>query len=275
MTKSDYDEITPALQRYQRAFAPLLLDPDLRTSFHRIPLDADARRALYLMGSVERDSKYQFENAIAARLTSSQDIATFLPLWADEEAHHGNILLQIAKATGDREEGYDTRRSQRPTFAQRTSSVRSRMAGRFLPDLRAAYGVFGAYQEHSVIIAYGLLAKRVGDGRLAAVLADIVGQERRHLAVYRAIAKTELARSRRARIIARCSMWLLWKPVGYEAMGYHNWQWLLAYLCPTEAERERLCRSDDALRGLLGFEDVAPMVRFLARSVVSTSSRTE
>jgi hypothetical protein len=88
------------------------------------------------------------------------------------------------------------------------------MGGLVGHDFVAVHMAWGAVNEWSANAAYLRLAKQQNHPVLAELLKRIAAQETKHVAFYASQARTRLAASKKAQVIARFALNKFWKPVG-------------------------------------------------------------
>lgn len=239
-----------------------------------IPVDGDAARVLESLGMVESNSFYQLANAMMIPFRDEGWKSEFLPRWGAEEVQHGLVLRRLALACrGERSSAYtDFGRIDQSSkrLSQRYSRWLTAAAARSGPPFELLYAVFGAFQEHSVIQAYTLLERRIAVQPISNILAEIVSQERRHYAVYGAMAdKLIVEHPRYRKVVERLLRWL-WKPVGFEAMGPNRWDDVLAYICPSTAEETYLRRTDNVMSKRFGMS-----LTLMENAIASSRARAQ
>lgn len=234
------------------------------------PVSGLEARCLAYMMDIETHTVIYARDLLATRAGYEPDVTAFMSCWIYEEFWHGEAFSRFLGEAGftlepDREcVGVE---SPYPTKVARNNRTR-RALGRgamfghlatilgsvLTADFVAIHMTWGAMNELSAVNSYHALVRRTDNPVLADLVRRVIKDERRHFAFYRSQARMRLARSERARRMARWAMERLWAPVGTGLRPQEESDFALVSLFGDEEGAERLCRLDETIAELPGFE---------------------
>jgi hypothetical protein len=131
----------------------------------------------------------------------------------------------------------------------------------------AVHMTWGAVNELTTLTAYHQMIRKTSHPALVQVLKQIIKDERRHFAFYRAQAKMRLARSARALRLARWVMARLWTPVGVGVKGWSDLNVLVGYLFSDPEGRRAADEMDETIHALPGLNGLRLMRRVIDRGL--------
>ena len=238
------------LQRFLRLAGPIAWDRDELAS---CVVDAELARILHVAAMVEADTDITARQATALGLTAAPDLAAFLPVWATEEAEHGRALRALLAGRP-----YRVPLPPPPAISRRRRLLAGVPLGALhhLPQTELVLCALGAAGEHSALVTYTELAKRIDDPVAQRLLRAVIRQEGRHLDFFLAAAQRRAtSMSRVGGRLARRAMVAIWQPAGVPSLGRDVWRDVFsAWLDDDEilARFEGMDRVVDAIPHLAG-----------------------
>lgn len=243
-------------------------------AWHEIPshpVSGEEARTLTFMMDIETHTVMYARDLLATRAAFDPEITAFMSCWIYEEFWHGEAFSRFLGEAGftlapDREKV--TAGSRYPTKVARNERIRralgrgvytghlvSMVGSALTRDFVAIQMTWGAMNELSAINSYQAMIEKSDNPVLCDILRRIIKDERRHFAFYRAQARLRLARSPRARRLARWAMERLWAPVGTGLRPQEESDFALVSLFGDRAGLDRLRRVDATIAELPGFAD--------------------
>jgi rubrerythrin len=245
---------------------------------HRLS-DGDVMCMHYMM-DIEAHTVIYLRDLLATRVATDPQITAFLSCWVYEELWHGEAFSDFLRLYGI-DEPIEARlpdgRTPLPTRANRWRELRVKvgvgnsfgilptMAGSMLlRDFAAIHMIWGAVNELTTLTAYYALIRRSEHPVLHQLLQQVIQDERRHFAFYRAQAK---ARMERSRVTQRLVRWVLenwWTPVGAGVKSEEEVDALTLYLFgDCESGREQIRSIDRTIAAVPGLEGTRLLERHL------------
>jgi len=148
------------------------------------------------------------------------DVTAFMTMWNVEEFWHGEALAAVLDMHAVRV-GHEhlTEVRRKGGWRDRLDPIKQSLLANVIgDDFVAVHMTWGAVNEWSAIAAYKRLAVLENHPVLSTLLARIVRQEASHVAFYATQARDRLARSEKARWLARFALRRFWAPVGSGVM---------------------------------------------------------
>jgi hypothetical protein len=180
------------------------------------PLPEHTLRSLRYMCDVEYHTVCYLRDLLVTPSHEEDDVSAFMTMWNREEFWHGEALAAVLGAHGitvDFDELKATR--LKLGWKDRLDPVKQSVLGNVIgKDFIAVHMIWGAANEWSAVAAYNRLAELEDHPVLAELLKRIAKQEARHVAFYATQARERLARSKKARVVARFALTKAWGPVG-------------------------------------------------------------
>jgi hypothetical protein len=136
-------------------------------------------------------------------------------------------------------------------------------------DFVAVHMTWGAVNELTTLTAYHQTIRKTQHPILVQLLNQVIKDERRHFAFYRAQAKLRLERSARARRLTKWVMEHLWTPVGVGVKTLDELDVLVGHLFLDEDGRKACAEMDDTISALPGLGSL----RLLSRSADESQKR--
>src|SRR5437867_4794946 len=242
----------------------------------RHPLSDGDVMCLHYMMDIETHTVIYLRDLLATRVAADPQITAFLSCWVYEELWHGEAFSDFLRSYGielPAEPKLPDGSTPMPTRPNRWRELRVKvgvgnglgivptMLGSIMArDFAAIHMMWGAVNELTTLTGYHALLRRCDHPVLHQLLRNVIRDERRHFAFYRAQAKARLQRSRTARRLVRWALSNLWTPVGAGVKSEEEGDALAIYLFGDGPEgREQLREIDrtiDALPGLGGLHIV-------------------
>lgn len=245
--------------RFLRDAGPVAWDP---AELHRAVLEPVLGRMLHTAADLEEDTGITRAQARALGIDRADDLAAFLPVWADEEAEHARALRALLAGRT-----YAPPPSRPPDIsARRRLLTRLPLAPlRRLPEPAVVACTFGAAAEYVTIIVYRAVADQADDDVVRRLLRDIARQEARHLGFLLAAARARAAvltplHARVTRRVVRA----MWEPPGVPSLGIEGWRDVFAPLLVRDDLRARVAAVDRMVDSIPHLEGLGLMEGFLA-----------
>jgi hypothetical protein len=238
-------------------------------NLRRVPLGADAVRALRYMQDIESHTVIYVRQLLGTRVIDDPDVSAFLACWFYEETFHGRALARVLAATG--EPTVDRQRSRR-SLTEWLEERAMGTAARAWPDFVAVHMVWGAINELTTLVGYQRLAELEPHPVLVELLGRIIRDESRHFAFYYHQAERRLA-SPVARRAARFLVDRFWAPVGSGVQPDSEVRFLAGFLFGGAAGRAAARKIDATIHRLPGFEDAALTEAWLDRAAPVRAAR--
>ena len=210
------------------------------------PLSVAEARTLAYMMDIETHTVIFLRDLLATRAAFEPDVTAFLSCWVYEELWHGEAFSRFLG-----EAGYDLapggervwQDSPYPSRVGRNTWIRRRLgakgysshvatlaAAALIKDFVAVHMTWGAVNELSTLSGYHRLIAKTEHPILTELLEQVIKDERRHFAFYRAQARMRLGRSKQARSVTRWALKHLWAPVGTGVRPQAETDFAVAYL---------------------------------------------
>ncbi|GAB3402237.1 ferritin-like domain-containing protein [Schumannella luteola] len=186
--------------------------------FERNPLPQHTLRSLRYMCDVEYHTVCYLRDMLTTPSHKEPEIAAFMTMWNREEFWHGEALAAVLERH-DIHVDYSALKAKRLKlgFKDRLDPIKQSFGSNLIGlDFAAVHMAWGAANEWSANAAYHRLAALEGSEHpvLAELLKRIAQQETKHVAFYATQARERLAKSKKARVIARFALRKFWGPVG-------------------------------------------------------------
>lgn len=185
-------------------------------AFDTDPLPAHTLRTIRYMADVEYHTVCYLRDLLTTPSHKEPEIGAFMTMWNREEFWHGEALAAVLNKHGMTLD-FDELKANRVKLGwkDRLDPIKqSLMGGLVGHDFVAVHMAWGAVNEWSANAAYLRLAKQQNHPVLGELLKRIAAQETKHVAFYASQARTRLAASKKAQVIARFALNKFWKPVG-------------------------------------------------------------
>lgn len=185
-------------------------------AFDTDPLPAHTLRTIRYMADVEYHTVCYLRDLLTTPSHKEPEIGAFMTMWNREEFWHGEALAAVLNKHGLTLD-FDELKANRVKLGwkDRLDPIKqSLMGGLVGHDFVAVHMAWGAVNEWSANAAYLRLAKQQNHPVLGELLKRIAAQETKHVAFYASQARTRLAASKKAQVIARFALNKFWKPVG-------------------------------------------------------------
>jgi hypothetical protein len=185
-------------------------------AFDTDPLPAQTLRTIRYMADVEYHTVCYLRDLLTTPSHKEPEIGAFMTMWNREEFWHGEALAAVLNKHGMTLD-FDELKANRVKLGwkDRLDPIKqSLMGGLVGHDFVAVHMAWGAVNEWSANAAYLRLAKQQNHPVLGELLKRIAAQETKHVAFYASQARTRLAASKKAQVIARFALNKFWKPVG-------------------------------------------------------------
>ncbi|GAB2621415.1 ferritin-like domain-containing protein [Streptomyces capparidis] len=237
-----------------------------REAFLRRPLSPETLRCLRYMSDVESHTICYLRDVLVTPSHRDPDVTAFMSMWAFEEFWHGEAIDDVLRLHGQKAD-YDHIRSVREAqgLKDRISPIYQSIAANSIgEDFVAVHMTWGAINEWSAHAAYGSLMEKEEHPELTKLLTRIQRQETRHLAFYASQARERLARSKRARQLARFVTQRFWQPVGSTIQPREETTFVLKHLFGSEEGAEAIRKIDDKVDKLPGMEGLNLVTRGVA-----------
>jgi len=262
--------VTFRFSTYKERSERLRWDDLALASFTSRPLPEDVLRCLRYMHDVEFHTVCYLRDLLLSPAHAEPEVTGFLSLWACEEFWHGEAIAHVLRAHGEQAGEARVAEARASLGARDRLRPLVAMLGGWLagPDFTALHMAWGAVNEWSTQAGYSLLGRKSGHPVLQQLLARLVKQEGRHIDFYAAEARRRLASSRRAQLLTRASLTLLWGPVGSGVMPRSETSFVINYLMSDSAGIAAAQRADaniSRLPGLGGLRLLEGAVRAYSR----------
>lgn len=223
--------------------------------------DAEARILRY-MADTETHTILYLRDLLAGHIAHDPDVTSFLSIWAYEELWHGRALDRLLTAAG-RPAAADhfTQVSQKVTWREPVEALLSHAAAYATPRFAATHMTWGAINELTAAAAYKALERRTKNRPLAALLARIAKQERKHFAFYYGQAEERLKGDRFAQNLCKFALKAFWAPVGSGVGHEDNLGFVAAHLFSDPVDRRALLDAENTIRKLPGMQDLDLVVK--------------
>ena len=259
------------LDRYLRASKKVDLSGIAWDRIKDHPLPVGEARCLAYTMDVESHTIIFLRDLLATRAAFEPEVTAFLSCWVYEELWHGEAFSRFLGEAGyvlgpDGERVWGD--APYPSRVTRNEWIRGKLAGKgylshvatlaaaaLVKDFVAVHMTWGAVNELSTLTGYNLEVERTGHPVLRDLLRQIIKDERRHFAFYRAQARMRLGRSARARKVTRWALEHVWAPVGTGVRPQHETDFAVCFAFEGKAGRaavEEMDQTIDELPGLGG-----------------------
>ena len=237
------------------------------TEFERNPLPEATLRALRYMCDVEYHTVCYLRDLLVTPSHEEDDVSAFMTMWNREEFWHGEALAAVLGAHGitvDFDELKATR--MKLGWKDRMDPVKQSIMGNIVgKDFIAVHMTWGAANEWSAVAAYNRMAELEKHPVLAVLLKRIAKQEARHVAFYTTQARERLARSRKARVIARFALGKAWGPVGSTIEDASEVTHVFGHLFGSEEGLREIRKLDDHISKLPGLAGLTIVENAMAK----------
>jgi hypothetical protein len=239
-------------------------DLDLE-SFRHQPLPADTLRTVRYMCDVEYHTVCYLRDMLVTPSHKDPKVTAFMTMWNMEEFWHGEALSAVL-AEHDMSVDYDhlkavrLKRGWRDKLDPIKQSLVANLVGQ---DFVAVHMIWGAANEWSAITAYNRLAELESHPVLSELLVRIAKQEARHVAFYATQARERLARSKKARTLARFALQRFWGPVGSGVMAEPEVRHVLGHLMSGPEGRKAARKIDEHIQKMPGLSGLRIVERSL------------
>jgi rubrerythrin len=234
-------------------------------------LGAGEVMCLHYMMDIETHTVIYLRDLLATRAALDPHVTAFLACWVYEELWHGEAFSEFLRAYGievPAEPRLHDGSASLPSRPSRTQRLREQMGighklsllpsllgSMAMRDFIALHMTWGAINELTTLTAYHQLIRRSRHPVLHAMLGQVIQDERRHFAFYRAQARARLDGSRMAQRAVRTGLRLFWTPVGAGVKSQEEVDSLTVYLFGDSAEgRQGMRDIDRAIAALPGLE---------------------
>jgi hypothetical protein len=254
------------------------------------PLSDGDVMCLHYMMDIEAHTVIYLRDLLATRVAADPQITAFLSCWVYEELWHGEAFSDFLRAYGI-EEPVEPRlpdgRAPLPSRPNRWRRLRTSLGvGNglgLLPtmlgslaarDFAAIHMMWGAVNELTTLTGYHALIRRSEHPVLHRLLRQVIQDERRHFAFYRAQAKSRMERSRTARRLVRFVLERFWTPVGAGVKSEEEVDALALYLFGDSAEgREHAIAIDATIAEVPGLEGLCLLEDYLDAALGRAAER--
>jgi hypothetical protein len=205
---------------YTRASRGITWDDLPLSDFRDRPLSPRAVSSLRYMCDVEYHTVCYLRDMLVTPSHRDPDVTAFMTMWNVEEFWHGEALAAVLDMHAVRV-GHEhlTEVRRKGGWRDRLDPIKQSLLANVIgDDFVAVHMTWGAVNEWSAIAAYKRLAVLENHPVLSTLLARIVRQEASHVAFYATQARDRLARSEKARWLARFALRRFWAPVGSGVM---------------------------------------------------------
>jgi hypothetical protein len=254
------------------------------------PLSDGDVMCLHYMMDIETHTVIYLRDLLATRVAADPQITAFLSCWVYEELWHGEAFSDFLRSYGielPAEPKLPDGSTPMPTRPNRWRELRVRvgvgnglgilptMLGSIMTrDFAAIHMMWGAVNELTTLTGYHALLRRCDHPVLHQLLRNVIRDERRHFAFYRAQAKARLQRSRTARRLVRWALSNLWTPVGAGVKSEEEVDALAIYLFGDGPEgREQLREIDRTIADLPGLGGLTIVEDYLEAALRRATER--
>ncbi|MGH2985247.1 MAG: ferritin-like domain-containing protein [Solirubrobacterales bacterium] len=254
------------------------------------PLSDGDVMCLHYMMDIEAHTVIYLRDLLATRVAADPQITAFLSCWVYEELWHGEAFSDFLRSYGI-EEPIEARlpdgRQPLPTRANRWRDLRvsigvgnglgivPTMLGSIATrDFAAIHMMWGAVNELTTLTGYHALIRRSHHPVLHQLLRQVIQDERRHFAFYRAQARARMERSRSARRLVRFVLERFWTPVGAGVKREEEVDALAIYLFGDSPEgREHAREIDETIAAVPGLERLTLLEDYLDGALARAAER--
>jgi len=254
------------------------------------PLSTGDVMCLHYMMDIETHTVIYLRDLLATRVAVDPQITAFLSCWVYEELWHGEAFSDFLRSYGlevPAEPKLPDGSTPMPTHPNRWRNLRVRlgvgnglgivptMLGSMMTrDFAAIHMMWGAVNELTTLTGYHALMRRCDHPELHKLLRNVIQDERRHFAFYRAQAKARLQRSRTARRLVRYVLRALWTPVGAGVKSEEEVDALAIYLFGDGREgREQIRDIDRTVSELPGLGGLTLLEDYLDDALERVAGR--
>ena len=259
------------IDRYLRASKKVDLSSVDWDDIPNHPLSDGDIMCMHYMMDIETHTVIYLRDLLATRAANDPQITAFLSCWVYEELWHGEAFSDFLRAYGlevPAEPKLPDGSTPMPTRPHRIKELREKLgAGHQLALLPTMLGslatrhfvaihmAWGAINELTTLTAYYALMRQSDHPVLHQMLRQVIQDERRHFAFYRAQAKARLENAPpRARKLVRWVFEHLWSPVGTGVKTQEEVDALCLYLFSDDEGREQMRSIDESVSELPGLE---------------------
>lgn len=222
-------------------------------------------RVLHVVAGLEADTAITAGHARTTGIDRADDLAAFLPAWADEEAEHARAISALLA-----HQAYEAP-VPAPAAIARHRRVAARVPRSVLGRLRVTglvYCTLGAAAEYVTVVVYRALAAQIGDPAVTSLLRDIERQERRHCAFLLTAARRRAhGLSPMEARVARRVLRTMWEPPGVPSLGLPVWRAAFAPFLVDAHLRARVREMDRVVDAVPHLDGLGLMDRFLREQV--------
>ncbi|WBU37052.1 ferritin-like domain-containing protein [Homoserinibacter sp. YIM 151385] len=215
--------------------------------FDRDPLPESTLRTLRYMCDIEYHTVCYMRDMLTTPSHNEPEVGAFMTMWNREEFWHGEALAAVLDRHGITVD-FDQLKATRLKLGwkDRLDPIKQSLMGKLVGmDFVAVHMAWGAANEWSANAAYHRLAAMESHPTLSPLLKRIAQQETKHVAFYASQARDRLAKSKKARVIARFALNNAWGPVGSGVMDDDEVTHVMGHLF-AGPEGRKLIRDIDA-----------------------------
>lgn len=224
--------------------------------FETNPVDANTLRSLRYMADVEYHTVCYLRDMLTTPSHKEAEVGAFMTMWNREEFWHGEALAAVLGKHGI-ELDFDQLKATRMKLGwkDRLDPIKQSLMGKLVGgDFVAVHMAWGAVNEWAAHAAYNRLAAMVDHSILSPLLKRIGQQETKHVAFYATQARERLARSKKARVIARFALSKAWAPVGSTINEEEEVTHVMGHLFGNAEGRHLIAEIDAHIARLPGME---------------------